>query len=404
MVSNNAVDHDTRISTVRVGLIGVGNIGYVHLNQIAQGHVAEMVMVACCDIDVNKRERIRKAFPDLDIYADYHELLRRNDVDAVIIAVPHPLHGQIAIDSFRAGKHVLVEKPVSVTVSMAKKMNAAARESGKSFCIMFNQRTNPLYAKAREIVQSGQLGELKRSVWIITNWYRTQFYYDSGNWRATWIGEGGGVLLNQAPHNLDLWQWICGMPEEIVGYCDVGKYHNIEVEDDVTIFSRYSNGAVGTFISSTGEYPGTNRFEISGSLGKLVIEDGVLKWWKLQESERDFCKTANESFAKIPAEYVEFKQEDTGSAHLGILQNFTNAIINDEQLLSPGSDGIFELSISNAAYLSSWKGSVPIRLPIDEEEFDLLLSAKQKASSLKNYVKIDSKGLTEYAQRWKSNW
>lgn len=404
MVSNNGADFATPVVKVRVGLIGVGNIGYVHLNQIMQGRVAGMVMVACCDIDVNKQEQIQKAFPNLDIYADYHDLLRRDDVDAVIIAVPHPLHGQIAIDSFHAGKHVLVEKPVSVTVSVAKNMNKAAEESGKTFCIMFNQRTNPLFAKAREIVQSGQLGELKRSVWIITNWYRTQFYYDSGNWRATWVGEGGGVLLNQAPHNLDLWQWICGMPEEIVGYCDIGKYHDIEVEDDVTIFARYSNGAVGTFISSTGEYPGTNRLEISGSLGKLVVEDGVLKWWKLQESERDFCKTANKSFAEIPTEYLEFKQEDTGSPHLGILRNFTNAIICDEPLLSPGSDGVFELSISNAAYLSSWKGNVPIRMPFDEKEFDLLLSEKQNTSSLKNSAKTGGKGITEYAQRWKSNW
>lgn len=404
MVGNKTIQNDLPQKTVRVGLIGAGNIGYVHLSQIMQGRVEGMKLVACCDLDANKQQRIREAYPDLDIYTDYHDLLDREDVDAVIIAVPHPLHGQIAIDALHVGKHVLVEKPVSISVSVARKMNEAAKKSGKVFCIMFNQRTNPLFAKAREMVQNGLLGELKRSVWIITNWYRTQYYYDSGTWRATWLGEGGGVLLNQAPHNLDLWQWICGMPEEIVGYCDVAKYHDIEVEDDVTIFARYPGGAVGTFISSTGEYPGTNRLEISGSLGKIVIEDGILKWWKLQESERTFCKTAEESFATIPTEYVEFKEEDTGSAHLGILQNFANAINYDEPLLSPGTDGIFELSISNAVYLSSWKGSVPIKLPFDEEEFDLLLSEKQKTSSLKRSAKIDGKGHTEYVQRWKSNW
>lgn len=183
---------------------------------------------------------------------------------------------------------------------------------------MLNQRTNPLFQKARDIVQGGQLGELKRTVWIITNWYRTQYYYDSGTWRATWAGEGGGVLLNQAPHNLDLWQWICGMPKMVAASCDIACYHRIEVEDDATIFTRYENGAAGVFITSTGETPGTNRLEIAGTLGKLVLEGGKLKWWKLNQLEDVVRYSSDEDFLHVPFDYTELLPEGKESAHAGI--------------------------------------------------------------------------------------
>lgn len=204
-----------------------------------------------------------------------------------------------------AGLHVLVEKPLDVRLSVAQALCAQAKASGKVFALMLNQRTNPLFAKARAIVQGGQLGQLKRSVWIITNWYRTQHYYDSGAWRATWAGEGGGVLLNQAPHNLDLWQWICGMPESVTGYCDVARYHHIEVEDDATIFAKYPNGATGVFITSTGEMPGTNRLEIAGTKGKLVLENGVLKWWRLKTPEDAIRFASSDNFVTPDCDYQE---------------------------------------------------------------------------------------------------
>ena len=205
-------------------------------------------------------------FPQAAVYETVEELLAARAADAVIVAVPHPMHSEIAMAVLRAGCHVLVEKPVDVAVSRAEQLCAVARESGRVFAVMLNQRNNPLFRRAREIVHGGQLGQLTRTVWIITNWYRTQHYYDSGSWRATWAGEGGGVLLNQAPHNLDLWQWICGMPQSVTAYCDVARYHRIEVEDDATIMTRYANGATGLFITSTGAAPGTNRLEIAGDL------------------------------------------------------------------------------------------------------------------------------------------
>ena len=394
---------DQQKNRLRIGVIGVGNIGYVHASCIFQGHVKGAILGAVCDQKAHLAQEFADCFPGVPFYTDYHQLLQDPGIDAVIVSVPHPSHSDIAIAAFRAGKHVLVEKPMDITLSKAKALCAVAKESGKLFGIMFNQRTGNLFAKARQIVTSGQLGQLKRSVWIITNWYRTQHYYDSGTWRATWTGEGGGVLVNQAPHQLDLWQWICGMPEQITAFCSEAKYHQIEVEDDATIFARFPGGAEGVFITTTGEYPGTNRLEISGSKGKLVLENGKLKWWCLQDDEREFCFTSDASFAHIPMDYQEIQEEAEKHGHQKILQNFTNAILHGETLLAPGYDGINELTIQNAAYFSAWKGNMPISIPFDEKEYDALLKQKQHHSTVGSGAAQDAKR-TEYSERWQINW
>lgn len=389
---------------LNVGVIGIGNMGTAHANCIVANEIEGMNLIAVCDIIPDRVEAFLHDNPSIKGYTDYNELISDKEIDAVIIAVPHPLHTEIAIKALENNRHVLLEKPADISVSKVRKLNEVAVKSDRIFSMMFNQRTNPLFKKAREIVKSGALGSLKRTVWIITNWYRTQNYYDSGDWRATWAGEGGGVLLNQAPHNLDLWQWICGMPDSVIGFCDVAKYHDIEVEDDATIITRYKNGAVGTFITSTGEYPGTNRLEISGELGKIVLENGVLKWWKLQKSERDVCINADKGFVTIDCDYVEIEQDTPETAHKGILQNFANAILKGEELIAPGVDGIFELTISNAAYLSSWNGNSEIELPFDESEFDKQLeNLAEKSRPIKNDVKkkVSSSG---YKERWKIRW
>ncbi len=260
---------------LRVGIIGVGNMGSAHAKNIYEGRIEHMRLAALCDTDAEKRMRCNSFWPDVAVFDNADDLLASGLVDAVIIATPHYYHPPLAIRAFEAGCHVLTEKPVGVSLSAAVHMSEAADKSGKVFGIMFNQRTDPLFSRAREIVRSGELGQPKRLTWIITNWYRTQHYYDSGDWRATWSGEGGGVLLNQAPHNLDIWQWIFGMPESVRAVCRVGQYHHIEVEDEATIYARYSDGAFATFITSTGEYPGTNRLEIVGDRAKLVLEGGA---------------------------------------------------------------------------------------------------------------------------------
>lgn len=377
---------------VKTGIIGVGNIGSAHAKAILTGQVEGMALAALCDVNPQRR------LPGIPFYTDFRELLK-TDVEAVIIAVPHPLHGDIAIEAFKAGKHVLVEKPVDISVSKARRMNKAAGD--RVFGVMFNQRTGNLFSKAREIVQGGQLGQLKRSDWVITNWYRTQHYYDSGAWRATWAGEGGGVLMNQAPHQLDLWQWICGMPKAISACCEVGKYHHIEVEDSATIFARFPGGASGTFTTSTGESPGTNRLEIAGTLGKLVIEDGVLKWWRLEQDERAFCKESAVSHGKIPYSYAEFAHEPV-AGHQRILRNFADAILYGTPLLAPGVEGIRALTIQNGAYLSSWKNGAWIDLPFDETEYDRLLSARRTDRVPSAPTAHAAHG--DYDPRWQINW
>ena len=391
------------MDSIRVAVIGIGNMGYAHATCLAKKEIQGMCLAAVCDIDDNRLEAFREDYPWVKTFTDYNDLLQSGETDAVVIAVPHPLHAEIAVKALENNLHVMLEKPADIAVSKVKKLNEIAAKSGRVFGIMFNQRTNMLFQKAREIVQSGQLGELKRSVWIITNWYRTQSYYDSGDWRATWSGEGGGVLLNQAPHNLDLWQWICGMPQAVTAYCDVGKYHDIEVEDDVTIFVRYANGATGTFITSTGEYPGTNRLEISGTKGKIVIENRTLKWWQLQEDERVVCREAADSFVTMETAYTETQQTEQEAAHKGILQNFANAILYGEALLAPGTDGILELTLSNAAYLSAWKGHAEIALPLDCEEFDWLLD-ERIASSRQRTAEKGSAASGGYHERWQVRW
>lgn len=389
---------------VRVGIVGIGNIGTAHANCIYNNEVNGMILGAVCDISPDRQQYCKEKFAEVPVFTDYKQMFSSGLIDAVIVSTPHKLHCDIAIEALQNGLHTLVEKPIDITVSKAKEINNVAKNNGKKFAIMFNQRTNDVFAKARDIVKSGGLGELKRTVWIITNWYRTQHYYDSAGWRATWIGEGGGVLLNQAPHNLDLWQWICGMPCEVTANCEVGKYHNIEVEDDVMLTTRYENGATGVFITSTGEYPGTNRLEISGTLGKIVIENGVLKWWKLPENERDICFNSKELSPYIKCEYEEYTAQNSNSdAHKQIIQNFTNAILGGEELLSPGTDGIYELTLSNASYLSSWKGGIPIKLPFDNNEFDVMLEEKIKHSKA-NKETATKNASGKYSNRWQVNW
>ncbi|MDD2362644.1 MAG: Gfo/Idh/MocA family oxidoreductase [Oscillospiraceae bacterium] len=391
------------MESVRIGIIGYGNIGSAHARCIASGGIKNLELVAICDIDKNKLAQAGKSAPEVALFTSYEELIGSGLVDAVLIAVPHYLHSPIAIASLEKDLHVLTEKPAGVYTKQVEQMNEAARQSGKVFGIMFNQRTHSLFQKARELVRSGQLGKTKRLVWVITNWYRTQAYYDSGGWRATWAGEGGGVLINQAPHNLDLWQWIFGMPIRLRASCYTGKYHNIEVEDEAAIYAEYENGATATFLTSTGEFPGTNRLEITGDHGKIVVEDGKLRFWELEESEREFCFTDTTGFSEPKYTYQEFLPQQAETAHAGILQNFTNAILHGEELIAPGYDGIHELTLSNAAYLSAWTDDW-VHLPVDG---DLFFNELQKRAGdlIQKDVKPDSdfpRG--QYSTRWNIRW
>ncbi len=371
---------------LRIGVIGIGNMGSYHAKCLNNGEVQNAELAAICDISPNRLEWAKEAFDKkVRLFEDTSSLFASGLMDGVIIAVPHYDHPPLAVEAFNHGLHVLTEKPAGVYTKQVRQMNEAAVKSGRVFGIMYNQRTNPLYQKLKDIINSGELGEIRRTNWIITNWYRPQAYFNSGGWRATWEGEGGGVLINQCPHNLDLWQWTCGMPVRVRAFCGYGKYHDIEVEDDVTAYVEYENGATGIFITSTADSPGTNRFEITGDMGKIIIEDGKLNFWRNRQSEREFCKTTAIPFSQPEVWKCEVPVTGMETAHKGIIENWVSAILNGSSLLAPGEEGINGLQISNAIHLSSWLDDW-VNLPVDEELYYQKLQEKIKTSKFKKAV------------------
>ena len=374
------------MTKVRLGIIGVGNMGSGHAANILAGKCPEIELTAVADRREARRQWAKDTLPEgTAIFEEGSDLIQSGLCDAVHICTPHYQHPTLAMEAFAAGLHVMCEKPAGVYTKAVREMNEAAEKSGKVFAMMFNQRTNCVYRKMHEMVHSGQLGELKRVNWIITDWYRTQIYYDSGDWRATWDGEGGGVLLNQCPHQLDLLQWICGLPKTVQAFCQEGKWHDVEVEDDVTAYLQFANGATGVFVTTTGDAPGTNRFEVTGTLGKLVCENDKLTFWKLAQDEREFCRTATEGFAQPQCQQVEVETDGENLQHVGVLNAFAGKILHGTPLVAEGTEGLGGLTLSNAMHLSSWLGRA-VDIPFDEELFLSELN-KRRATSRKKESK-----------------
>ena len=368
---------------VRLGLIGAGNIGSAHIQSILEGKCPEIVLSAVADRRASRREWAAARLPQARIYTEGAQLIADRAADAVLIAVPHYQHPTLAIAALEKGLHVLVEKPAGVYTLQVREMIAAAnRHPELTFAMMFNQRTNCVYRRIREMLDKGELGELKRVSWLITDWYRTQEYYNSGAWRATWAGEGGGVLLNQCPHQLDLLQWLCGLPVRVRAFCHTGKWHDIEVEDDVTAYLEFKNGATGVFVTSTGDAPGTNRLEITGTRGKLVCENDALSFQRLSVDERAWCFSCREGFRKPPAETVPVETDGRNEQHPAVINAFAAHILRGEPLVADGREGIRGLMLSNAMHLSSWLNKT-VTLPIDECLFRDLLMEKCQSSRRK---------------------
>ncbi len=364
---------------VKIGVIGVGNMGSGHARMFTDGSCPEFELVAVCDIkpdragqiatECEKRLAEKGEARTIAVFTDAIAMLDSGLLEAVTVATPHYDHPTYVIAAIERGIHVVSEKPAGVFTKAVREMNAVADAHPETvFAMMFNQRTDPLYIKIKEIMDSGELGPMKRVNWIITDWYRPQKYYDSGAWRATWSGEGGGVLLNQCPHQLDLWQWICGMPVKIDAHLHYGKWHDIEVEDDVTAYAEYANGATGVFITSTGDAPGTNRLEILCDGGKLLCEGGRLTLWKNEMPESEFTKQAPGAFASPKRERIDLTPEGGSPQHVGVFNAFAAHLLRGEPLIAKGQEGINGLTISNAMHLSSWLGK-PVELPLDEDLF-----------------------------------
>lgn len=377
---------------VRIGIIGVGNMGSEHVRMI-RDHCPELEVVAVADIREERRQWARKNLPETAaIYDNAEAMLDSGLIDAAIVAVPHYDHPKYAMACFERHLHVLVEKPAGVYTRQVKEMNRAADKANVVFALMFNQRTDHIYRKMRELVQGGSLGRIRRTNWIITNWYRPQSYYDSGSWRATWKGEGGGVLLNQCPHNLDLWQWICGMPVKVDAHLHFGKWHNIEVEDDVTAYVEYASpdgsgqGATGVFVTSTADLPGTNRFEITLDKGKLLAEDGKLMLWELDRPEPEINRMSATAFVSPKITATQVETDGKSEQHVGVLNAFAAAILRGEPLIADGREGINGLTLSNAMHLSQWLGR-PVDVPFDDDLYYEELMKRVRASVEKSNVR-----------------
>lgn len=364
---------------VRMGIIGFGNMGSGHAKSIMTGLVPKMELAAVCDVDPEKAKKAEELY-HVPVFTDDDEMLESGLLDAVLIAVLHYDHPPIAEKAFSCGINVLTEKPAGVYTKQVIEMNDAAKKSGLLFGIMFNQRTNPMYSKLREMVKSGALGHIKRISWTITDWYRPNAYHNSGTWRSHWASEGGGTLVNQNPHQLDLWQWIFGMPDRILADCSFGKYHDIEVDDEVTAYLEYDNGTTGTYITSTAEAPGTNRLEVASDMGKIVIENGRMTFDRLKVSEPEFDRTNTVPFGTPECEHIDFGAMGSGDQHVGILNNYAEALLNGEELLAPGEEGIFGVTIADAMYLSSSKKAFVDTKHFPHDEFIGFLKEKIKES------------------------
>ena len=377
---------------LRLGILGMGAMGTAHLNMLTKSDpVPRLRVTAVSDTDPKKLDKaVAAAGHDVEGFADPEELMKSGEVDAVLIATPHYLHPPLAIGAFDHGLHVLSEKPAGVHTKQVKQMNAAAErakaEKNLVFGIMFNQRTRKTHQQMRKLVQSGELGQIKRTMYVLTDWFRTQYYYDTADWKGTWAGEGGAVLLNQSPHNLDLWQWICGMPKRVRAFCKMGHHHHIETEDEVTAYVEYENGATGVFVTSTGEAPGSQFMEIAADHGKVVMETtrgsgsaSNITYWRTPESVKRFSDTFEGSFNQ-PEVWETKIPGGNGPEHRGILANFADAVLDGKPLLAPGTDGLNGVMLANAMLLSAWKDDW-VDLPLDDEEYDRMLKEKIESST-----------------------
>ena len=368
---------------IRMGIVGFGTMGLQHAKTIME-NVEEVKLTAVASKNTANIEKMR-AFPggeDVRIFDTPAQMYQSGEIDAVLIASPHRAHVAQAKEAFSAGMHVLLEKPVGVSTKEVREMIAAADASGKAFGVMFNQRTHPVYQKMKEIVESGELGEIRRTSVIITDWFRAQSYFDSCGWRATWKGEGGGVLLNQAPHNLDLWQWICGMPVRLRAFAGFGRWHEIEVDDDVTAYVEYANGATGTFITCTGEAPGTNRFEISMDGGQLLYEKGRLLVTRTETPVSQFIREYAGGFGKPETVTEDITPDAPYTMHAGVTRAFARHILYGEPMIADGREGIHSLMLSSAMLLSAWADEtipMPFDAAMDEQYANMLAERAAKS-------------------------
>ncbi|MCX6857107.1 MAG: Gfo/Idh/MocA family oxidoreductase [Verrucomicrobia bacterium] len=385
------------METVRLGIVGLGNMGKAHLGNIRAGKVPGLKVTCLCESHgtIPPLQDGEQAFTDVSL------MIKSGLIDAILICTPHFSHTTIGIEALGAGLHVLVEKPISVHKADCERLIAAHTDKTKIFAAMFNMRTNACFKKVKDLIDSGELGAVRRIHWEVTNWFRTNYYYATGGWRGTWKGEGGGVLMNQCPHNLDLFQWMFGMPQKVRGFCQFGRFHEIEVEDDVTAVLQYDNGTTATFVTSTGEAPGVNKLEITGEQGRLTVTDGnKIHFQRNRQPMSKFCMEAEAAFAMPESWSMEIPVAETGGQHVEILQNFTNAILKGEKLLSPAEQGIYSVELANAILLSTWQDKA-IELPMSSADYERLLIEKGEKSTFEKTKVVAKASSDDFAKSFR---
>lgn len=373
------------ISTIKLGVIGLGNIAQQHIDNITNAHVNNCQITALCS---------RNKTPLADElgathFSDYKMLIDSGLVDSVLIATPTMSHFDIAAYALQKNIHVMLEKPIGLSSYEGEEL-LKLTDANTTFALMLNQRTDPTYQKIKDIVDSNVLGDIQRTHWTMTNWFRPDIYFQVSDWRATWKGEGGGLLVNQCIHNLDIFQWICGVPSEITAFSEFGKYHNIEVEDEVTAYLRYNNKATGVFVGSTGEAPGVNRFDIIGDKGSLHFDNGNLTQKLNDQSTAHFCANTDEMFGMPHVTESTILVTEIVNQHALIMNNFVNAILHNEKLIAPAAEGLASLDIANAMLLSTWNKKT-VSMPMNRQAYQTELNAKAAASSLRTKSNAEAK-------------
>lgn len=377
---------------VRYGIVGVGTMGRTHAVNFMNGKVANSTLAAVCDIDPEKRDWCKKNLKDIPCFDTAEEMFASGTCDAVVIAIPHYDHPTYAIKALKAGLHVMTEKPAGVYTKQVMEMNETAKKSGKVFGIMFNQRSYAAHQKLRELIAKGELGKIKRVVWVV-DWYRPQMYHDSATWRSTWATEGGGLLINQDPHQIDLWQWFFGVPDRIMAHVGFGKYRDIEVEDEVIAYMEYKNGMNGVFISSSAQSPEENRLEIFCDRGLVTLEGGKINFKRNVIGEEEFNKNNTAIFGSPEAWNCEVPVPKKEEGHVAIFADFTKSILTGSELLAPGYDGLYETTISNAIHYSAWNDSIWVETAnFPHDDFYNTLQDKIKNSTVvkkENNMSVD---------------
>ncbi len=353
---------------IRYGIVGIGGMGTNHANLFLDNKIRNGRLVAICDTN----DSFEKNFPHIPFYKEIDNFFNKNLIDVAIIATPHQSHINLGKKALKNNINIIIEKPLAITKMQCNEFIEFSKKYDSKFGVMLNQRTNPAYIKLKKMITNGDLGKIHRYQWTITDWFRTNYYYNISNWRATWKGEGGGVLMNQSIHQLDLCQWLFGMPNSIITDMRLGHFHNIEVEDEVTSIMKHKDGLKGIFSTTTGETPGVNRLEIASDFGLVVYENNCLTWKKLTESSTSYIKNSKTLFDKPPIETLQFKfpnEEHQHIEHQQILQNFTNFLLGKDELYVPGNEGVNSVELINAMILSGLEKK-EITLPINEKEYE----------------------------------